>query len=64
MDNLDKVFWAFIILIGIWAAVTPGNQLSAIPEEYNRYRLGTYIPWPVVVLILFVFAYTLFVKKS
>jgi hypothetical protein len=58
---MDKVFWAAVILIGIWAAVTPGNQLSPIPEEY---RLATYIPWYVFVVFFFVFAYTLFVKKS
>lgn len=62
MDNLDKVFWAAVILIGIWAAVTPGNQLSAIPEEYNRYRLAKYIPWYVFVVFFLVFGY--FVKKS
>jgi hypothetical protein len=62
---MDNVFWATIILVGIWAAITPGRQWpSAIPEEYNRYRLGTYIPWYVVVLFFLVLAYMLFVKKS
>ena len=61
---MDKVFWAAVILVGIWAAAKPGNQLSAIPEEYNRYRIATYIPWYVFVVFFFVFAYTLFVKKS
>ena len=61
---MDKVFWAAVILIGIWAAMTPGNQLSAIPDDLNRYKFATYIPWYVFVVFFFVFAFTLFVKKS
>jgi uncharacterized protein HemY len=61
---MDKIFWAVIILVGIWAAVTPGNQLSVIPEEYNRYRISNYIPSLVYVVFFLVFAYMLFVKKS
>jgi hypothetical protein len=61
---MDKVFWAAVILIGIWAAMKPGNQLSAIPDDLNRYKFSTYIPWYVFVVFFFVFALTLFIKKS
>jgi hypothetical protein len=64
MDNLDKVFWAAVIIVGIWAAATPGHQLSLRPKEYYRYSIANYIPWYFFVVFFLCFAYALFVKKS
>jgi hypothetical protein len=51
MENIDKIFWAVIIAVGIWAALTPGRQLGWLPE--NRYRISNYIP-PIVYVLMFI----------
>lgn len=40
---MEKIFWAIIIAIGVWAALTPGRQIpSAVPDKY-RVRLPTIV---------------------
>lgn len=59
MDNFEKFFWAGVIAVGIWAAVTPGRQFpSAVPA---RYRVK--LPPAVIVLMFLYLGYTLFIKK-
>lgn len=56
--DFDKIFWAALIGVGIWAALTPGRQLSFLPE--NRYRK---LPPIVTVLAFLVLAGLVFRTK-
>ena len=58
MKNFEQVFWiVMMIVIGIWAAVTPGRQIKSwIPDD--RYKN---IPPFVFILALVYLAY-LFMK--
>lgn len=45
MDNFDKIFWAVVIAVGIWAAATPGRQFKNLPE-------GRYARLPPIAYVL------------
>jgi len=59
MENFDKIFWAVVIAVGIWAAATPGRQFKFLPE--NRYRN---IPPIVTVLALVILGGMIFLKTK
>ena len=61
MKNFDKIFWAVVGAVGIWAALTPGRQLKFLPE--NKYRISNYIPPIVYVLVFIVLGLMLFKTK-
>ena len=57
---MEKIFWAVIIAIGLWAALTPGRQLKFLPE--NKYRVK--LP-PIVYIVAFSWlAYAIFIKTK
>jgi hypothetical protein len=57
MKNSDQLFWAIVIVIGIWAAVTPGRQI----EIKKRYENMTLFAW---ILARVYFAYLVMKQKG
>jgi hypothetical protein len=59
MENFDKIFWAVVIAVGIWAAATPGRQFKNLPE--GRYAR---LPPIVTVLALVILGGMIFLKTK
>ena len=61
MKNFEKIFWAIIIAVGLWAAATPGRQIpSAVPD---RYRISRHVPPYVFVALFLGLGYMLFLRS-